>query len=216
MADREELEQKNKDELLEHARERELEGRSSMNKEELVNALADDGSSDSNDGSVSEGGSEVRDAEDLLTPTGPYRGDQQSEAEATLSAGNPVPGEESEDGGSQGAEERMDALEEKTPVAADLAAEEMDFAGPLHLQSPEERIMTGAVSEEQAEEQKKLLENKPDDHVGNVTEAGFDEDGNSNVRRVSVVEPVEQYAIDYKENALQADKEEAKDSSSDE
>lgn len=179
MANREELEQKTKEELLEEARERDLEGRSSMNKEELVDALANDSSSDSSgDGSVSEGGDEVRDAQDLLTPTGPDRGHLQSEAEAKLSAGNPTPGEESEDGGSQGADERKAAIEEDNPESAELAAEEMDFSGPLHLQAPEERIMTGAVSEEQAKEQEELLKNKPDDYVGNVTEAGFDSDGN--------------------------------------
>lgn len=179
MANREELEQKTKEDLLELARERDLEGRSGMNKEELVDALSSsDSSSDAEgDGSVSEGGDEVRDAEDLLTPTG-----------------------ESADGGSQGAEERKAELEELTPEAAELAAEEMDFAGPLHLQSPEERIMTGAVSEEQAKEQEKLLANKPDDYVGDVTEAGFDEDGNVRVagRRATapVVEVVDEDVAD--------------------
>lgn len=200
MANREELEQKTKEELLEEARERDLEGRSSMNKEELVDALASDSSSDSSgDGSISEDGDEVRDAKDLLTPTGPYRGDKQSEAEAKLSAGNPTPGDESEDGGSQGADERKSAIEEDNPESAELAADEMDFSGPLHLQAPEERIMTGAVSEEQAKEQEDVLSNKPDDYVGNVTEAGFDDDGNLKAgRRITapVVEVVDEEAAD--------------------
>lgn len=197
MANREELEQKTKEELLEEARERDLEGRSSMNKDELVDALASD--SGSSDGEkVSEGGDEVQDAEDLLTPTGPYRGHLQNEAEAALSAGNPVPGEDDRPVNPD-ADERMQDLEEKTPEAAKLAAEELDYAGPLHLQSPEERIMTGAVSEEQAEEQKKLLANMPEGYVGEVTEAGFDEDGNVKTTRrlqAPLVEVVDEEAAD--------------------
>jgi len=182
MANREELEQKTKEELLELARERDLEGRSGMNKEELVDTLSSsDSSSDAEgDGSVSEGGDEVRDAEDLLTPTG-----------------------ESEDGESEGVEERQNAASQYYPESAPKEgslAYAMDAAGPLHIQSPEERIMTGAVSEEQAKEQEKLLANKPDDYVGDVTEAGFDEDGNVRVagRRATapVVEVVDEDVAD--------------------
>lgn len=161
MATHEELRAKTKEELVELARERDLEGRSGLNKEELVDALAD--------------------------------GDEKST--------------------SQGADERKAELEEKTPEAAELAAEEMDLQGPLHLQSPEERIMTGAVSEDQAKEQEQLLADKPDNHVGEVTDAGYNTKGD--VKPVSVTEPVMQYAIDYKKNALEADLKEAKNSSGD-
>jgi len=147
------LEDKNKEELLEIAREQDLEGRSSMNKADLVEALGNQG-----DGSVSEGGTEVRDAEDLLTPTGPGTENDQAESE--------------------GAQERLDTVKEVSPVAADLVAEELDFQGPLHIQDPRERVMTGAVSEEQAKEQEELLANKPDDFIGDTTEAGFDTEGN--------------------------------------
>ena len=49
---------------------------------------------------------------------------------------------------------------------------------PLVKQAPSERIMTGATSEEEAKKQEALLKNKPEDYVGDVSEAGFDEDGN--------------------------------------
>lgn len=56
MATKEELESKTKEELVELARERDVEGRSGMNKEELVNALAeDDSSSEDEDRATNEG-----------------------------------------------------------------------------------------------------------------------------------------------------------------
>ena len=116
-------EEKSKAELLEEARARDIEGRSSMNKDELAEALSSD--------------------------------EQESSAD-----------------------ERLAEVEEDAPETAKLAAVTMDKHGPLILQDPSERIMTGAVSEEQAKEQEKLLKNKPEDWVGDVSEAGFDEDGN--------------------------------------
>lgn len=145
------MSEKTKAELLEEAREKEIEGRSSMNKDELAAAVED---ADGGDGSVSEGGDEVRDAVDLLTPTG-----ESVDNEST-------------------ADERLEEIEEDAPETAKLAAVTMDSHGPLILQDPSERIMTGAVSEEHAKEQEKLLKNKPEDHVGDVTEAGFDSEGN--------------------------------------
>lgn len=164
MADAEELQDKTKDELLDLAREQDLAGRSSLNKDELVEALA----SDSGDGSVSEGGTEVRDPQDLLTSTG----------------------DGASDGESEGADERLQEVEDVAPVEADLAATELDFQGPLHLQAPEERIMTGAVNGEQAKEQEELLANRPEGFVGDVTEAGFDADGNlKTTKRTDVDRP---------------------------
>jgi len=61
--------------------------------------------------------------------------------------------------------------------AAKLADIEADSHGPLHLESPSERIMTGAVNEEHAKEQEEKLENMPEDYSGDVSEAGFDADG---------------------------------------
>lgn len=60
------------------------------------------------------------------------------------------------------------------------AVEEAKAADPAdkYKQAASERIMTGATSEEEAKEQEALLKNKPEDYVGDVSEAGFDEDGN--------------------------------------
>lgn len=141
MASKEELLEKNLDELKEMAKDADLEGRSKMGKEELAEALADDSSSDEADADES----------------------------AVLDA------EASE----EAAEERLETVEEEAgPVAAELSAhEELDVQGPLVTGKPSERIMTGAVSEEHAEEQAELLANQPEDYVGDVSEAGFDEDG---------------------------------------
>lgn len=74
-------------------------------------------------------------------------------------------------------QEALEEMGEDSEAAkeADLA---LDASGPLHLESPSVREMTGAVSEEHAKEQEELLKDKPEDYVGSVSEAGFDEDGN--------------------------------------
>jgi hypothetical protein len=76
--------------------------------------------------------------------------------------------------------EGQDALEQVGEDSAyatesDLA---LDASGPLHFENPASRVMTGAVNEAHAKEQEKALKDKPDDWVGDVTESGFDKDGN--------------------------------------
>lgn len=63
------------------------------------------------------------------------------------------------------------AAEELSEADLELAEPEMDFAGPLHLQSPSERVETGAMSEEQAEEQAARGEERGDT-VGETLESG--------------------------------------------
>lgn len=136
MATKEELQSKSKEELLELARERDVEGRSGMNKDELASALADDSSS--------------------------------------------------EEGKSEGSEERLEAVKEEAGEAhADLVTEELDEKGPLHVQAPSERIMTGAVNEEQAKEQEKILKEAdlPEGYVGDVTESGEPVDATTDVQK---------------------------------
>lgn len=134
-----------KEELLEKAKELELEGRSTMSKDELEKAVGEaEGSSTVSSGKDSEASDpKNEEVQEALSPSG-----QDALAEM---------GEDSE------------AAKE-----ADIA---LDASGPLHLEAPHEREMTGAVSEEHAKEQEELLKNKPEDYVGSISEAGFDSDG---------------------------------------
>jgi hypothetical protein len=65
-------------------------------------------------------------------------------------------------------QEAAEKLDDEALEEADLA---LDASGPLHLQDPAEREMTGAVSEEQAKEQEATLAGVEDLH-GSVSEAG--------------------------------------------
>lgn len=160
-----------KEELLEKAKELEIEGRSSMNKEELEKAVSEAESSSSE----------------------PQVDEEAAEAAAANETGFSSDGKDSEASDPQNEEvveelspEGQEALEEmgadsESAELADLAA---DASGPLHLQAPSERIMTGAVNEEHAKEQEEALASKPEDFVGDVTEAGFD-DGKAASARAS-------------------------------
>jgi hypothetical protein len=133
-----------KEELLERAKELDVEGRSAMNKEELEKAVSDAESSSQRPGTGKD--SEASDPEvvgDQLSPEG---------------------------------QEALDAMGEDSEAAAE-ADLGLDASGPLILEHPDSRIMTGAVSEEHAKEQEEALKDKPDDYVGLVSEGGFEEDG---------------------------------------
>jgi hypothetical protein len=150
-----------KEELLEKAKELDIEGRSSMNKEELEKAVADaEGSSSDGSETEQKGGSDT---------SAFGAGGKDTEASDATS-------EEVQEGLSSQGEEALEEMGEDSEAAseADIA---LDASGPLHLEAPHLREMTGAVSEEHAKEQEELLKNKPDDYVGSVSEAGFDEDG---------------------------------------
>lgn len=119
---------KTKDELLELAKERDLAGRSGLNKDELAKALEEDDNS----------------------PEG-----------------------EEGDGLSESSQEAYDELDDESKDLADVEADEK---GPLKLESPYERIVTGAVNEEQAKEQEAVRAKLPDEYVGDYTEAVSDAD----------------------------------------
>jgi hypothetical protein len=161
MATKEELLEKNLDDLKEMAKEADLKGRSSMGKEELAEALADGGSSDE---AEVEAEAKADDGEDHDAPLG-------HDSAASDASDQDVVDELSPSG--------KEAFEEMGDVAAHEADLALDASGPLHLQSPHDRIMTGAVSEEHAKEQEEALADRPEDgaYAGEVTEAGFSEDG---------------------------------------
>jgi len=135
-----------KEELLEKARELEIEGRSGMSKEELEKAVAEAEGSSSDGAETTDGSAPAHESEasDL----------DNAEVREGLSP------------------EGQEAAEELGDEAKELADAALDASGPLHLQSPHDRIMTGAVNEDHAKEQEKLLKDVPDDYVGEVTEAG--------------------------------------------
>lgn len=171
MASREELESKSKDELMEMARENDVEGRSSMSKGELVDALA--GSSDEGKGAVERGEAVAVDE------------DRAEELEDHLAT---------DEEAKEASDERLETVEEEAgEEAADLAAHEMDESGPLHTEAPHSRTMTGAVSEEHATEQQKILDDLPKDYHGPISEAGA-------VER-AVEEPIEPHEVAEEDEA---------------
>jgi hypothetical protein len=179
---------KTKEELLEEARERDLKGRSSMDKDELVRALEED---DSNDPPTSDESSS--ESTDSGASTEHQEGNASVEGEAPA-ASNEGEGEGEPRGADSDVEhygfmseasdennpdvveelspEEQEALDEMGEQQAKFADLALAASGPNILQSPSERIMTGAVSEEHAKELSGLLKDLPEDHVGHVTESG--------------------------------------------
>jgi post-segregation antitoxin (ccd killing protein) len=66
--------------------------------------------------------------------------------------------------------EGQEALEAMGEAYADAAALELDAAGPLHLEHPDDRIEVGAANEEIAEEQEELRGDE--EVVGDLPESG--------------------------------------------
>jgi len=156
---------KNLEELREEARARDLKGRSGLNKDELAKALEADDNSASDESS-----SEAPAASNEFEGEGaPRSADNDSEH---YGAASEASDEDNPEVVSELSPEGQEALSEMEPKQAEFADLALDASGPLHLQSPHERVMTGAVSPEHAKEQKKILKDLPDDHVGEVTEAG--------------------------------------------
>lgn len=141
--------EKTKEELVEEARQRELSGYSTKNKDELVSLLEEN---DASQGTATQDGSTPDNelpASDLDNP----------DVRANLSPSGQEAADRFEETGQEALKDEADAA--------------LDASGPLHLQSPDERVMTGAVSEQNAEEQRKIIkDNSPKDHVGPHSESG--------------------------------------------
>jgi hypothetical protein len=165
-----------KEELLERAKELDVEGRSSMNKEELEKAVAD-----AEGGSSSEGDEHEANESSEAGANEAASGDSAESSSGAEGAGEGADSPASDENNpevvenlSPSGQEALENMEPEQAAEADLA---LDASGPLHLEDPAKRVMTGAVSEDHAKEQEKLLAGAPDDFVGDVSEAGFNDDG---------------------------------------
>lgn len=206
MASQDELVQNHtKEELVEKAKDANLSGYSTLNKDELAAQLANLENEGGNNTPLAdqqepahEGGRGVAQTESLdaqgradalqaekdsVHVDAKSEGSQDKATEdapdAAKTTGYASEGSDASDQDvvdelSPSGKEALDELGNESAAKADLA---LDASGPLHLQSPAERIMTGAVSEEQAKEQEKATKSRPDEYVGDVTEAGFAKDG---------------------------------------
>jgi hypothetical protein len=144
MADNE----KTKDELLEEARKRDLKGRSGMSKDELAEALA------------AEDADETEEVDGTKPETQVGHDSEASDADNEDVVANLSP-------------EGQEALAEMGDEQAEQADLALDASGPLFLESPHDRIMAGATSEEEAKEQEELLSDLEEDElVGNVRADG--------------------------------------------
>lgn len=155
---------KTKAELLEEAQKRNLEGRSSLDKDGLVAALEADDAKSADD---SESDGEVTDAVDLLTPSNAAEDGSEAVADGD---------EVTEDGELVGPtvtdedQENFDKVGEVGDEYQDLVDTRLATHGPLTIENPENRIMTGAVNEEQAKEQEAIFAELPDGFVGDLPE----------------------------------------------
>lgn len=131
-----------KEELLELARERDIQGRSNLDKEGLVKAHEEFDAS-SEDAELEE-----------------FSDEEEAELEESLE------GEDAE------AFDQAGEVGEATQDAVDLS---LAASGPFVLERPENRIVTGAVNEEQAAEQEAQRAKLGDDFVGDFPEFVTDE-----------------------------------------
>lgn len=158
------------EELRERAKELDIEGRSSMNKDELEKAVANaEGSSNSDAGQQEQARAESEvEAQNEGAAT---KKDVEAEASATHHSeasdlDNPEVVSDLSPAGQEAASQMGDVAKEEADAA-------LDASGPLHLQSPEHRVMTGAVNEAHAKEQAEIAKDVPEDYVGDLTEAGL-------------------------------------------
>lgn len=201
-------EERSLEELQDIARERDLKGRSGLNKKDLAEALqkddeekgvADNAADNVKDGKNEEGGRGVaqesgQDVASRLHDSGPseeavkeyqesYAPKKQKEYQKAQEKGEEVStvGYQSESSDPENpvveeALEDKEAYQDLSDHDKELADLALDASGPLNLQSPYERIMTGAVDEEQAKEQEEVRSKLPKEFVGNLTEQVSDED----------------------------------------
>lgn len=166
------------EELRKQASDRNLEGRSGLNKDELVAALEkSDSSGDSNQelAGPADAGDTPEEVEETLPEAvqGDER-DQAAEEHAAVTHHTEASDPDNPEVVDNLSPEGQDALEELDPdsVAAHEADLALDASGPLHLQSPSERVQAGAINEEHGKEIAAKVGKLPDDFVGNILEDG--------------------------------------------
>lgn len=161
-------------ELKEEAKSRGLSGYSDKNKDELVALLENEGDDSSEDVSAEDAAHQEK--LDALNDEAVHEGSKELAEEQAGEDFGPVSAGFASEGSDAGNEdvvaevspEGQEALAEMEDAQASLADVAGDASGPLHLEKPSERIMAGAVSEEEAKEQEKLIGDLPEDHVGNI------------------------------------------------
>lgn len=146
-------------ELKDEAKSRDLSGYSDKNKEDLVKFLDDDDNSASSDSEAEPKTDAQERAQDVAGES------QEAKNTGFASEASDADNPDVKEGLSPEGQEALGEMDEAQSDVADLA---LDASGPLHLQKPSERIMAGAVSEEEAKAQEELIGELPEDHVGNI------------------------------------------------
>jgi hypothetical protein len=179
---------KKKEELVDEARNRGLSGYSDKNKDELVALLEESDASQNQDGQdvpqnsgtaessppdsnqedvgqkyLEEEKDRIEEYEDDTTDPD-FEVQTAHHSEASNLENPEVVGNLSPEG--QEAAEQMSGVERAEADAA------LDASGPLHLQSPDEREMTGALTEKHGEEQRERVQMPEDGHTGGFSESG--------------------------------------------
>lgn len=178
--------ERSKEELLELARERDVKGRSSMDKDELVQALEEYDQLESADSSGDEEyGQSAEDLEGKVEAP-----EEEAQALHHSEASDPA-NPEVKEGLSEEGKESLEKVGEDSEYAqeSDLA---LDASGPLIFEDPTRRPITGAVNEEHAKEQEEQLKKLPEGFVGDAPEVVTDEFAEQARQALEGGEPVQQ------------------------
>jgi hypothetical protein len=154
----------NKEELLELARERDIAGRSGLDKEGLVKAHEEYDAQVVDEQSAPDEVGESVDSDEV-----PAELDAPEEVASPAEAAELVNGLEGE---SLEAYDELGEVGSATQDAADLS---LDAQGPFHLERPENRVVTGAINAEQAAEQEAQRAKLPEGFTGDFPELVSDE-----------------------------------------
>lgn len=166
--------EKSVEDLKALASERELEGRSKLTKKEDLVAALEESDSEELRGPADAGDSPEDVEHEVPAAAQGEEREQAAEEHAAVSHHTEASDPDNPEVVANLSPEGQEALSElgadsEAAKEADLA---LDASGPLHLQSPSERVMTGALTEAHAEEQKELVGDVPEDYVGHILEDG--------------------------------------------